>query len=482
MKFQWNKQYTDAVVIALVIIFPIVLAGVPIGDDYVRLYNGIDFNGSGRWFATWLFQVLSNDKFIFNLFPLPQILGIIIYAISLAWITQKLSITDRISNALIILFALSFPFIFQNYAYQYDCLTMMLALSIFSITPFILIPQEKDKKQWVMYSLFKVLLLITGLLFYQPALISFIIFSIFIYLVSDDRKLNILFWHAIILIIAYFVDNFVVLSIGDTQYYKEFSRFNLSELHMNIYSNVISILNYVKPYYKNIFIIVSHMIILFAALKYLLINQKSTSNIIVNMFGVLLLLFITILFISILDRRILFPIFFTPRLLMSMSSAYFCIALIAFKQKQQIKLLRTMLIIAIIPAIVVLCIYTKAASIQEKYDRMLITSLYDGLSKVEIKENQKIYFTCNQHWYAPYTKKVVERYPYMMGFIYTDYLRRYWFIREYLGDYNIDTTNISSVYAKNESDYNAMYQSNRLVSHYLYDIYEWQDNIYVCVK
>lgn len=477
MKFQWNKQYTDAVVIALVIIFPIVLAGVPIGDDYVRLYNGIDFNGSGRWFATWLFQVLSNDKFIFNLFPLPQILGIIIYAISLAWITQKLSITDRISNALIILFALSFPFIFQNYAYQYDCLTMMLALSIFSIAPFILIPQEKDKKQWVMYSLFKVLLLITGLLFYQPALVSFIIFSIFIYLANDDRKLKILFWHAAVLVAAYLIDHFMILTIGNTEYYRMLSHVTWGKLHINIVNHFIGIVYYIQPYYKNIFVIVSHIALLYFAVKYILLKHKDAFNIIFGVFLFISLILVTMVFVSIPDN-----IFFTPRLLMSLSSAYFCVALLAFKQQEQIKLLRTMLIIAIIPAIVVLCIYTKAASIQEKYDRMLITSLYDGLSKVEIKENQKIYFTCNQHWYAPYTQKVVERYPYMMGFIYTDYLRRYWFIREYLGDYNIDTTNISSVYAKNESDYNAMYQSNKLVSHYLYDIYEWQDNIYVCVK
>ena len=475
MKFQWNKQYTDAVIIALAVIFPIVLSGVPIGDDYVRLYNGTDFNGSGRWFATWLFQVLSNDKFIFNLFPLPQILGIIIYAISLAWITQKLSITDRISNALIILFALSFPFIFQNYAYQYDCLTMMLALSIFSITPFILIPQEKDKKQWVMYSLFKVLLLITGLLFYQPALVSFIIFSIFIYLANDDRKLKILFWHAGVLITAYLIDHFMILTIGNTEYYRMLSHVTWGKLHINIVNHFIGIVYYIQPYYKNIFVIVSHIALLYFAVKYILLKHKDAFNIIFGIFLFISLILVTMVFVSIPDN-----IFFTPRLLMSLSSVYFCIALLAFKQQEQIKLLRAMLIIAIIPAVVVLCIYTKAASIQEKYDRMLITSLYDGLSKVEIKENQKLYFTCNQHWYAPYTQKVVERYPYMMGFIYTDHLRKYYFIQEYLGNFNIH--NATAVYAKSAEDYQEMFHSKKQATHYLYDIYEWQDNVYVCVK
>ncbi|MBO4576356.1 MAG: hypothetical protein J5680_04505 [Neisseriaceae bacterium] len=165
---------------------------------------------------------------------------------------------------------------------------------------------------------------------------------------------------------------------------------------------------------------------------------------------------------------------------MSLSSVYFCIAIMAFKQQEQIKLLRTALILAIIPAITVLCIYTKTASIQEKYDRMLITTFYNGLSQIEIKENQKLYFTCNQHWYAPYTQKVVERYPYMMGFIYTDHLRKYYFIQEYLDNFNIH--NATAVYAPKQEDYNEMFHSKKLVTHYLYDIYEWQNNIYVCVK
>ena len=120
MKFQWNTQYTDAVLIALAVIFPIILSNNPIGDDYLRLYNGNDFSSTGRWFASWLFQVLAADKFLFNLFPLPQILGIIVYAISLSWIVQKISVTDRFSSALVVLLSLLYPFIFQDYAYQYD--------------------------------------------------------------------------------------------------------------------------------------------------------------------------------------------------------------------------------------------------------------------------------------------------------------------------------------------------------------------------
>ena len=253
MKFQWNKQYTDAVLIALTVIFPIILSNNPIGDDYVRLYNGIDYSGGGRWFASWLLQILSADKFIFNIFPLSQILGIVIYAISLSWIVQKISITNRFSSALIILLSLTYPFVFQNYSYQYDCLTMLLALSIFSITPFIFIPQTQNRKEWIRCSLYKIILILLGLLFYQPVLVSFIIFSIFIYLFyqSVQYKHKVLFWHAALLIIAYLIDYFIILSFSDTGYYKRRSFFMFSLIIENIIDNSKDIMLYIAPYYKN---------------------------------------------------------------------------------------------------------------------------------------------------------------------------------------------------------------------------------------
>ncbi|MBQ9725564.1 MAG: hypothetical protein IJV56_09555 [Neisseriaceae bacterium] len=84
MKFQWNKQYTDAIIIALFIAFPIILAGEPFGDDFYRLRDGETYQFDkgtvtswrycGRPLVLWLFQLLSGEEFVFNLFPLPQIM------------------------------------------------------------------------------------------------------------------------------------------------------------------------------------------------------------------------------------------------------------------------------------------------------------------------------------------------------------------------------------------------------------------------
>ena len=494
MKSKWNNQYRDAVLIALAFTFPIVLSGTPIGDDYVRLYNGSDFYS--RLGATWVFQILSSDKFLFNLFPLSQISGITIYAITISWITQKLSITDRLSSNLIILLTLSFPFVFQNYLFQYDCLTMHIGLSIFSITPFIFIPKLNNKIYLITCSIYKILLISLGLIFYQPALISFIIFSIFIYLLSGEKnnvKIKILLWHISVLIIAYLIHYFAILSIGDTTgHYTRNSHFHFILIIDNIISNSGWYIELIKPYYKNIFIIFSHTIIIFFAFKTIYImyakNNNSLSNMFITIFSIPILMMITIIIVSIPnDNKIIAP----TRILLSMSSAYVCIALIAFKNTNSVKILRLATILAIIPAITILCITTNTASIQAKYERMLITSMYDGLSKIELQDGQKIYFACDHHWFSPYTKKVIDKYPFVMDFILTDHLRKWYFIKEYMGNYRIE--NSQEFYYMDLSDekiknmLQTSEKSTHKYHHYLYDIYEVKgdnnkNDIVVCVN
>ena len=93
MLLKFNKQYTDSVIIALLVAMPIILAGEPFGDDFYRLRDGetylfdkgtvTSWRYCGRPFVLWLFQLLSGGQFVFSLYPLPQILGIVLYAVSL---------------------------------------------------------------------------------------------------------------------------------------------------------------------------------------------------------------------------------------------------------------------------------------------------------------------------------------------------------------------------------------------------------------
>ena len=132
MKLQWNKQYNDAVLIALAVIFPIVLIGEPFADDFNRMTGVRDYSLDGRYLTNIIFRFLSQDSFLFNLAPLPQILGIVIYAITLMFIVRKVKIFNRLQSGLLLFIALTTPYMLAVYPYNYDTLSICIALSIFS--------------------------------------------------------------------------------------------------------------------------------------------------------------------------------------------------------------------------------------------------------------------------------------------------------------------------------------------------------------
>ncbi|MBR7059562.1 MAG: hypothetical protein IKI22_03045, partial [Neisseriaceae bacterium] len=66
MKFEYNKQYIDAILIALAVIFPIILIGEPFADDFFRMTGERDFSRDGRYIVNYLLKILSQDSFLFN--------------------------------------------------------------------------------------------------------------------------------------------------------------------------------------------------------------------------------------------------------------------------------------------------------------------------------------------------------------------------------------------------------------------------------
>ena len=410
MKFQWNKQYTDAVLIALSVIFPIVLMGEPFGDDFYRLRDGetylfdkgtvTSWRYGGRPLVVWLFQLLSGGEFIFNLFPLPQMLGIVFYSLSLSWIVQRFNIKDRMISILIILSTLTVPFMYQNYMYQYDALTICISIIILSITPLIFNPEHKQ--QWIKYSVIKILLIMLALLFYATPIPSYFILSLFLYLQSKkNNKLKILFWNTGILVLAYILSTILLNVFFDTHYIQNNSKISWEFLPYKIFVKPFELFDeMLLPYYKVSFNWLAPLLLLLSAFAVILNQLKKESHLqrigqlekIILFFAIPLIATVTIIFVSLPDVTI-----FKHRMYFSLSSAYFCIVFIVLqyaKSKSELlkKIAMTVVIVMLIPAITSLYIAMKAYSMQQDYERMLITSLYDGLAEIGLSkdDNQKL--------------------------------------------------------------------------------------------
>lgn len=169
----------------LIWIIPILLANNLYRDDYVRqIQKTTIWEYAGRPFASWLYNIISLSPFeIHNLYPLPTLLsGLVSFAglYLLHQIFQPVILKNKISKIMIypaIGFVFFNPFILQNWLYQYDVLSMILALFI-SIFVFYL---KLSKKNFG----YSILFLIIALGMYQPAT------PVFVFLVLINNIINI---------------------------------------------------------------------------------------------------------------------------------------------------------------------------------------------------------------------------------------------------------------------------------------------------
>lgn len=501
MFLKFNKQYNDAIIVALLVALPIILAGEPFGDDFYRLRDGetylfdkgtvTSWRYCGRPLVLWLFQLLSGSQFVFNLYPLPQILGIVIYAVSLSWILQRFDVKDRLISILIILSALTVPFMYQNYMYQYDALTMCISIAILSITPLILNP--KNKQQWITYSIIKVLLIMSALLFYSTPIPSYFILSLFLYLQSNqNNKFKILLWNIGLLILAYILSTILLDVFFDIHYIQNNSKVSWDLLPYKILTKPFEIFKeMLLPYYKISFNWLAPLLLLLSAFTIIYARLKKESRLqrigrlekIILFFAIPLIAFVTIIFVSLPDVTI-----FKHRMYFSLSSAYFCIVFIVLQYaKSKTELLKkiaiTVVVMMIVPTITSLYIAMKTYSMQQDYERMLITSIYKGLGDIGLsKDNpQKITFMCNRTWYAPYTKKVLERKPYMADWVYSASNHTPAHIGNYLNLYHINAE-VDMIASKKF----VANKTEKIYSHYLYSIHRGkvneQEMLIVCVK
>lgn len=185
MLYKDRKSALVYSIMTLLWIIPILLANNLYRDDYVRqIQKTTIWEYAGRPFASWLYNILSLSPFeIHNLYPLPTLLSGLVAFVGLYLLHQIFQpvISEGRVNKIMIYPVIGFvffnPFVLQNWLYQYDVLSMILALLI-SIFIFYLPFSRKN-------FFYSVLLLIIALGMYQPAT------PIFVFLVLINNIINI---------------------------------------------------------------------------------------------------------------------------------------------------------------------------------------------------------------------------------------------------------------------------------------------------
>ncbi len=487
MKFEYNKQYIDAILIALAVIFPIILIGEPFADDFFRMTGERDFSRDGRYIVNYLLKILSQDSFLFNPYPLAQVSGIIIYALTLTLIIRKIGIIDRLQSGLLLLVTLTTPYMLAVYPYNYDALSICIALSLFSIAPFIFNPNIFSYKSKELYlkSFGKIALLIVAFLFYQPVLPTFVIASLFLFYYAKENKKQILIYNAVMIIVAYLFYTKGILNIyDDAVWYKQQSRINnIFLIPDSIYYGLQSIGSFVIDYYKG-FNSTPVLIIIFFALYISFKQSKNKKGLerLICIIGIPSMILINIIAISVINIQ---PKDLHLRLFISMSSALFYIVLIGLININDNKryIYNIFMFMIVVPSISMLCIFSYAFKLQKQYEKMMITTLYDGFTFINQHKDEMqkrgiiaknvIYFMCQNDCLNPYSTKLVQRKAYMQDLLYANTLFNYFVtgLNQYFISYNINNQILTQsqyyIYKRDKE----IQENEKIYSSYLYDIY-----------
>ena len=131
---QERRQFLTLLAASLVYVLPVLLADRLYNDDVPRaIYGATGWDGDGRPLVTLLLTFLcGGGDTVVNLFPLPLILALVVlsYALILYAKRNLPDCMDRLLLAPVLLLVLTNPFAMTNLSYQFDSLSMFLALSI----------------------------------------------------------------------------------------------------------------------------------------------------------------------------------------------------------------------------------------------------------------------------------------------------------------------------------------------------------------
>lgn len=186
MKFNSNDRIFISIFLGLAIIytFPLLTHQSFFVDDLGRsLYGGLGWSGNGRPLSDFIFYIINFGTPIIDASPLPLMLGIVILALALSCIREKLFGDDYITASLCFMMILANPFFIENLSYRYDSLTMCMSVAISIISSYVAYQYKPIN------IIISSILTIAFLSLYQAALNTYAIFLL-AFIISDVVKKN----------------------------------------------------------------------------------------------------------------------------------------------------------------------------------------------------------------------------------------------------------------------------------------------------
>lgn len=160
-----KRIFLSLTVLYGIYILPILLANRLYQDDLSRsLYGVTGWNNDARPFTEVLMRWLCGGKPLGNVAPLPLLLSVLLLAYTITLYGKRYLSAGQLLPALGIGFlVIANPFFLSNLSYQFDCVTMVLALCA-AILPYV-VPERKALYKIFLFSFFLCMVTLTT---YQP--------------------------------------------------------------------------------------------------------------------------------------------------------------------------------------------------------------------------------------------------------------------------------------------------------------------------
>lgn len=259
------KKYPIIVfsILSLLYLFPIIKADRYFIDDYNRSVLGyLSWSDNGRPLADIVMSFLNFNTTISDLSPLTQLLGVGSLIIVLIIIMQQgsLGALQSVACALCVLIS---PFMMETLSYAYDSFPMLLSIALVYL-PFYF----KYSNKLFLFSV-HTLFVIASLCLYQASISIYVIISIFIYILNNNKDrsgLEVLLINAISFITGYLLYSKVVakhfISGGYSLNRAEIIDFSKNGAFEHFFSNAIKYIDFLMLGFPLPFMVISVSIVI----------------------------------------------------------------------------------------------------------------------------------------------------------------------------------------------------------------------------
>ena len=433
------KVFMSLVVMYAFYVLPIILADRYYNDDLGRsISGGAGWNGDGRPLTEKLLLFLCGGEMIVDISPLPLLLGIVILGYALTvYARENLS---EFKSDYVKVFALyltiTSPFMLTNLSYKYDCVSMLLALSL----AFFVYSMPRNLPKWLLFVVTFVLS-VFSLSMYQPAIGAFLCLALI----------------SILFLLIFSKGNFIeecvkVLGIGSGCIFyklvianifisKEDWRYGASSFLSDISKeSLIKIYNHfemlvvesIKEYVVDVprYILIT-LIALWVIASVIMIKQNIENNkeklwkIVGSIYIVFLPVFL--LLAAVLPLMILETSSRKYRVLISFSILLLYFGIMAcFLAKKS----RILVVVLLVPYLIFSCTYVytygNALDGQKEYEKYLIYHIQHDIEEINCNREYNSVCISGTTPYAPQVKKISSRYGLMDNMIEPYITNTFW--------------------------------------------------------